>query len=157
YPLRMDPGGTGMPPVGALNDYPKFGVWNDGCLYMSANEFMEPAGGFIGTLYASLSLRDMESGLALTWAVGFNGLSGPASVIPSNLLGVSPGAMPPAGTPNYFVSESLFADAFEVRKFTPGANCGGGGVLSPPVMVAHVPYNGATSIPQPNTTVTLDS
>jgi len=46
YGLRMDPGGTGLPPVGTLNDYPKFGIWNDGCIYMSSNEFTMPSGNF---------------------------------------------------------------------------------------------------------------
>ena len=27
FPVRMDPGGAGLPPVGAFNDYGKFGIW----------------------------------------------------------------------------------------------------------------------------------
>jgi hypothetical protein len=159
YPLRMDPGGTGLPPVGALNDYPKFGIWTD-CLFMAANEFRMPSGAFVGTAFASFSLSDLESGATLTWGLGFiNNTRNPFTMIPSNLLGSSPGALPPAGTPNYFVSESQLAFSFEVRKFAPGANCGGGGTLSGPTQVSQASYSAipGTNVPQPNTTNLLDS
>ena len=59
YPLRMDPGTTGTPPVGTLNDYPKFGIWPD-CLYMTANGFNgSNFNTFVGTDYASLSRGDL--------------------------------------------------------------------------------------------------
>lgn len=158
YPLRMDPGGTGKPAVGTMNDYTKFGIWPD-CLYMSANEFAMPSGSFVGTSYASLSRSDLESGVPLTWSLGF--LDYPAhdvfTMIPSNLLGST---LPPTGTPNYFVSESQIAVAFEVRTFTTGTNCGAGGTLSAPVNVsqssyASIPAN-TNIVPQPNTTNKLD-
>lgn len=162
YPLRMDPGTAGQPPAGALNDYPKFGIWTD-CLYMAANEFVFPGGTFAGTIYASFSRSDMYSGLPLTWSLGFiNNTTGPFTMIPSNLRG----APPPTGTPNYFVSESTTGFSFEVRKFTAGANCGSGGSLSAPVNVSQAAYsspdtgspNFATEIiPQPNTTTLLDA
>jgi hypothetical protein len=159
YPLRMDPGGSG-PPSGTLNDYPKFGIWPD-CLYMSANEFAMPSGSFLGTSYASLSRSNLESGAALTWSLGFiNNTSDPFTMIPSNLLGSAAGSLPPAGTPNYFVSESQTAFAFEVRKFTAGPNCGGGGTLSAPVNVSQTSYTVPTTntnvVPQPGTTNMLD-
>ncbi len=161
YPLRMDPGGTGKPPSGAMNDYPKFGIWPD-CLYMSANEFAMPGGSFVGTSYASLSRSDLESGVPLTWSLGF--LDYPAhdvfTMIPSSVLGSAAGSLPPAGTPNYFVSESINGFNFEVRKFTAGPNCGAGGTLSSPVNVsqssyASIPAN-TNIVPQPGTTNTLD-
>ena len=65
----MDPGGGTGPPAGTLNDYPKFGVWPD-CLYMTANEFTEPGGGFAGTAFASFSRSDLESGAPLTAGLG---------------------------------------------------------------------------------------
>ena len=110
-----------------LNDYGKFGIWTD-CLYMSANEFTA-AGAFAGTLFASFSRADMYAGLALTSSIGFiANTSDPFSMVPSHLGGQSGGSVA-AGTPNYFVSESQTAFAFEVRKFTAGANCGAGGTL----------------------------
>jgi hypothetical protein len=159
YPLRMDPGGSG-PPSGTLNDYPKFGIWPD-CLYMSANEFAMPSGSFLGTSYASLSRSNLESGAALTWSLGFiNNTSDPFTMIPSNLLGSAAGSLPPAGTPNYFVSESTKGFNFEVRKFTAGPNCGAGGTLSGPTAVSQASYasipNNTNIVPQPGTTNTLD-
>jgi len=65
--------------------------------------------------------------------------------------------LPPAGTPNYLVSESAIAFGFEVRKFTAGPNCGAGGTLSAPVSVAHPGYSvPANPVTQPGTSNTLD-
>ena len=94
YPLRMDPGGTGAPPMGTFNDYPKFGIWTD-CLYMSANGFNGAA--FTGAMYASMSRSDLESGATLTWSLGFLSNTpnpSPFTMIPSTLRG----APPPAGS-----------------------------------------------------------
>jgi filamentous hemagglutinin family protein len=155
YPLRMDPGTSGKPPVNALNDYAKFGIWND-CLYMAANEFSFPTGSFVGTAYASFSRADMYAGLPLTWSLGYNSNnSEPFTMLPSNASGKAASAIP-AGTPNYFVSESQTAFAFEIRKFVAGANCGGGGSLSLPAVVSQASYNfNLPNASQPNTSHTL--
>jgi hypothetical protein len=158
YPLRMDPGGTGLPPVDSINDYPKFGIWPD-CLYMASNEFDIPSNAFVGTAYASFSRSDLENGSALTWSLGFlNNTSDPFTMIPSNLRGTSAGAVPPSGTPNYFVSQSQIGFAFEVRKFAAGANCGAGGSLGFPANVSQTIYTAFPEIvvPQPNTANLLD-
>jgi hypothetical protein len=158
YALQMDPGGAGKPPASTLNDYGKFGIWND-CLYMAANGFTMPSGAFAGTLFASFSRADMYSGSPLTWSLGFiNNTSDPFTMIPSNLSGQAGSALP-AGTPNYFVSESGTAFNFEVRKFTAGANCGGGGTLSGATIVSQTSYPFATGavVAQPNTANKLDN
>ncbi len=158
YALQMDPGGVGKPPAGTLNDYGKFGIWHD-CLYMGANGFSEPGGTFAGTLFASFSRSDLYSGAALTWSLGFiSGTSAPFTMIPSNLSGQAAASVP-GGTPNYFVSESQTVYAFEVRKFTPGPNCGGGGSLSTATNVSQTSYTfpATNNVPQPNTTGTLDN
>ena len=161
YPLRMDPGGAGQPPVGMFNDYTKFGIWND-CLYMAANEFnMLASGAFAGTTFASLSRSDMYGGAALTWSLGFiSNSTDPFTMIPSNLTGQAAASLP-AGTPNYFVSESQTAFAFEVRKFTAGPNCGPGGTLSTATNVSQTSYSlaglGVSNVPQPGTTNKLDN
>jgi hypothetical protein len=157
YPLRMDSGSAGHPPVGTLNDYSKFGIWND-CLYMSANEFKFPAGTFAGTLYASFSRTNMYAGAPLTWSLGFIGnTTGPFTMLPSNASGKAGSAIPP-GTANYFVSESTTDFAFEVRKFVAGPNCGSGGFLTLPVIVDQAAYNfNLPNAPQPNTSNTLDT
>src|SRR6266542_3127461 len=68
YPLRLEPGGAGLPPVGAFNDYAKLGVWHD-CLYLAANEFDEsgspPTENFLGVAFASFSRADMYRGAPL--------------------------------------------------------------------------------------------
>jgi hypothetical protein len=154
YAVRMDPGGTGLPPVGTLGDYPKFGIWTD-CLYMSSNEFTFPAGTFAGAAFLSFSRTALYSGAALTSsnsALGFISSSvDPFTMIPSNLNGTSAGSLPPAGTPNYYVSESQTAFAFEVRKFTAGAGCGAGGTMSAPVNVSQTSYTTPSQniVPQP--------
>jgi hypothetical protein len=159
YPLRMDPGGAG-PPAGDLNDYPKFGIWPD-CLYMAANEFDNS--GFVGVLFAAFSRSDLEAGRTLSWTVGF--LSYPPyaifTMIPSTMLGASPGSLPPAGTPNYFVSESQTFFGFEVREFTTSNDCSVGSFNATPVVVAQdiYDYNFGSVVPQPGppTTPKLDS
>lgn len=155
YPLRMDPGGIGAPPLGTLNDYTKFGIWND-CLYMSANEFHFPAGNYTGVVFASFSRADMYAGAPLTWSLGYLASQNVFSMMPSNASGRAAGAIP-TGTPNYFVSESVSQFEFEVRKFTPGPNCGSGGTLSLPVLIAQSPYDPPISAPQPNTGNQLDT
>ena len=158
YALRTDLGTAGTPPAGTINDYGKFGLWTD-CLYFAANGFSEPAGTFVGTEFASFSRSDMYAGSALTWAIGFiASTTDPFTMIPSSLRGASAGALPPTGTPNYFVSESNTAFDYEVRRFTPGTNCGGGGTLGAPTNVSQTTYSVPSGlVPQPGTTNGLDN
>lgn len=162
YALQMDPGGTGKPPSGTLNDYPKFGLWPD-CLYMASNEFTMPAGSFAGTAFASLSYRDMEKGAPLTWALGYETSGNIYTMVPSTVNGNTPAAQPPAGRPNYFVQESQLYWGYELRPFTAGANCGSGGSLGAMTLVSQATYSspcGATNcnvVSQPGTTIKLDS
>ncbi len=125
YAMRIDPGLPGQPPAGALNDYPKFGVWHD-CLYMGANEFtnLTTSATYVGAAFASFSRADLYSGNPLTWSLGM--LDYPANqafgMFPANSVGHGATAVQP-GTPEWFVHESLTAFDFDVRKFTPGPNC----------------------------------
>ncbi|MEO8676112.1 MAG: hypothetical protein ABI569_11060, partial [Casimicrobiaceae bacterium] len=162
YTLRMDPGGAGLPPVGLINDYPKFGAWHD-CIIFSANEFNvlnPPATQYQGVAFGSLSRADLYNGNPLTWALGYMGPASNAfSLQPSHSVGRGPTAVAP-GTPAWFVSESFSVFAFEVRKFTAGPNCGGGGSLSALINVPQTSYTGSafgTSVPQPNTSTLLDN
>ncbi|TMH66522.1 MAG: hypothetical protein E6H48_11055 [Betaproteobacteria bacterium] len=159
YALQMDPGGAGKPPAGTFNDYGKFGIWTD-CLYMAANGFNANTSAFVGSLFASFSRADMYSGASLTWSLGFiNNTTDPFTMIPANLSGKAALAVP-AGAPNYFVSESQTTFAFEVRKFTPGANCGAGGTLSAATNVSQASYaipSASPNIAQPNTSNKLDN
>jgi uncharacterized repeat protein (TIGR01451 family) len=157
YAIQTDTGLPGQPPVGTLNDYGKFGIWSD-CLYFAANGFQMPAGAYTGPEFASFSRSDMYAGLPLTYALGFMANPNVFTMIPSNLAAPS-GATPPAGTPDYFVSESRSSFAYEVRKFTAGPNCGGGGTLSAATNVSQTSYGAGNGdiVPQPNTTIALDS
>jgi hypothetical protein len=159
YPIRMDPGGTGLPPTGAFGDYPKFGIWTD-CLYMAANEFQASNSSFLGVSFASFSRTDMYSGNPLTFSLGYLAGNTTFTMIPSNLTAPLPTQLPAAGTPNYFVSESQTTFGIDVRKFTPGPNCGNGGVLGAAVTVGQASYDFAdlgNVVPQPGTTTKLDS
>jgi len=164
YPVRID--NQGGVPFSTLNDYGKFGIWNDGCLYMGANGFFFGAGAYNGAIFGSLSKTDMENGLPLTAAFGF--LPYPANdvftMIPGNISGARQAAsLPPTGTPEYFASESILNFQYLVRKFTKGANCGAGGSLGAPTAVSQVGYNPPCSastcaiVPQPLVTITLDT
>jgi Carboxypeptidase regulatory-like domain/Domain of unknown function (DUF4214) len=164
YAVQIDTGAVGQPPTGTLGDYPKFGNWNDGCLYMGANGFSS-AGIFNGVIFASFSKAAMESGAALTASnssLGF--LAFPANniftLVPSNISGAKGSAnVPPSGTPNYFVSESQTAFAYQVRKFTPGAGCGTGGTMGASTNVSQTSYTvpPGDDVPQPNVATLLDS
>jgi hypothetical protein len=158
YPVRMDPGGPGSPPVGDLNDYAKFGLWHD-CLYMGANEF-DLLGNYDGTAFASFSRTDLYSGAPLTFSLGWLTPDINAfTMVPSNNQGKGTNAAQP-GTPNYFVSESGSAFEFEVRTFTAGPNCGPGGTLSAPTNVSQTSYSYANlgnEVPEPNATRKLDN
>src|SRR4029434_585745 len=81
-------------------------------------------------------------------------------MMPATSVGRGPTAVQP-GTPEWFVSESFSVFAFEVRKFTPGPNCGGGGVLSALTNVPQTSYNAVAGfgsvVPQPGTGTPLDN
>jgi hypothetical protein len=160
FALRMDPGATGLPPVGALNDYAKFGLWTD-CLYMGANEFFMPGGTptgvFIGHAVAAFNRADLYNGTPLTWSLGFSSGGNPRFLpVPANMSGIRSQALPPPGTPNYFVSQG--PSSFRVRTFAAGPNCGGA-TVGPPVNVSQAGYTvpAGNVVPQPGTTNLLDA
>jgi len=161
YAVQIDTNAAGQPPTGTLGDYEKFGNWSDGCLYMGANGF-NTSGNYTGYIIASFSKAAMESGVPLTGAnssLGFTASSSVFSMFPSNISGAKGTAnVPPAGTPNYFVSEALSTFAYEVRKFTPGAGCGAGGTMGAATNVSQTSYTvpSGNEVPQPNVTNVLD-
>src|SRR5262245_15751597 len=161
YAIRTDTGLAGQPPANTLNDYPKFGIWTD-CLYYSANGYdvTIPPGSYAGGEFASFSTSDMYAGLPLTYALGFAASTNDFfTMLPSNLSAPGPGGVPPAGTPNYYVQQSLAEFNFRVRKFAAGTNCGAGGTLGPVTTVSQTSYTDPSGdiVPQPNTSNTLDS
>ncbi|HXZ58073.1 MAG TPA: hypothetical protein VEG40_10850, partial [Gaiellaceae bacterium] len=153
YDIRTDTGVGGQPPANTLNDYPKFGIWSD-CLYYSANGFLNGAT-YNGGEFASFSRSDMYAGLPLTGALGFAPSTNDFfSMIPSNLSAPGASGLPPSGTPNYYVQESLTDDSYRVRTFTAGPNCGNPAgalaTLSQPTIVSQTGYSGSgVNVPQP--------
>jgi len=153
YAIKTDTGAVGQPPAGTLNDYPKFGIWTD-CLYYSANGFANGAS-FNGVEFGSFSKADMYAGAALTGSLGFIAGTTNFAYLPANLSAPASG-LPPAGSPNYYVAESATAFSWDVRKFTPGAHCGGGGTMSAATNVTQAAYTvPGTNAPQPNDTGSL--
>ncbi|HEX8917553.1 MAG TPA: hypothetical protein VF898_03545 [Chloroflexota bacterium] len=155
YAVRTDTGAAGQPPVGTLNDYPKFGIWTD-CLYYSANGF-DALGNYAGGEYGSFSRSSLYAGSTLSGSIGFTAsTSDYFTMIPANLSAPGTDGLPPGGTPEYFVQESLAGFAFLVRTFTPGTNCGGGGTLSAAISVSQASYTypgtntGDNIVPQPS-------
>src|SRR6476659_9008731 len=100
---------------GALNDYPKFGVWPDG-IYMSANMFGYPAGAsYQGFHMWALNKQQMYNGDPSPQVVDCAGDSTDFTVIPANSR-LQTGT-PPAGSPEYFVSTEQFLNALSIYKF----------------------------------------
>lgn len=156
YALRMDQAPV---PTNTLNDYPKFGIWNDGCFYMGSNGFANGAS-YSGEIVAGFNKNDMYSGNPLHWTVGWLSGSANFSLFPANMLGKG-SSLPSPTTPEFFVQESNTSNAFNVRTITPGA-CNAGGTISAATAVAHATYNGVSSniVPQPppaTSSYTLDS
>jgi hypothetical protein len=154
YELQMDPGGTGLPPAGTMNDYSKFGIWPD-CLFMSANE-VTPTGDLSGTLVAAFDRASLESGGPLNWKMIYLPFTSYQifGMLPSNLLGSSPSSLPATGTPNYFISEGYLSYGFEVREF----DCSAGTFTTDPVFLstADYYYNFGDIVPQAGTSLKLD-
>ncbi|HEX5501683.1 MAG TPA: immunoglobulin domain-containing protein [Thermomicrobiales bacterium] len=143
-----------------LPDYPKGGVWPDG-LYFSANMFCMQATGCTGGQGSFQEVRvwafdrqEMEAGATLQSVVGDTGSTAYFTLLPGNLRGTPP----PAGTPDYFVSEDeagFFFDVFALHPVYGGA----GSTFTGPTRVAQDAYttpNGAI-VPQPGTTTELDT
>jgi hypothetical protein len=98
-----------------INDYPKFGIWPDG-LYMTANMYGFGAGGtFQHVRVWAFNKAQMYAGAPTVQNVSFNVGGGDFTILPSNAR-LQTGT-PPAGSPNYFLSSSLFFNALSIYKF----------------------------------------
>ncbi len=125
-------------------DYPKMGIWPDG-LYMTANMFQ-------GNTYREVrawafNRADLESGAPLRSVVVDTNTTSYFSMLPSNMR-TAAGA-PPSGSPNFFVSESQTAFAFQVWKFHVDYS-GSGSSFTGPANVSQASYNTASgNVPTP--------
>jgi hypothetical protein len=132
-------------------DAPKMGIWPDG-LYMTANMF-DADNVFTEVRVWAFNRSDLESGAALHQVVVDVGSPDYFSLLPSNLRGTAP----PAGSPNYLVSESTGAFEFEVWKFHPDYT-GNGTTFTGPTNVAQANYTYAPlTVPEPSPGNGLDT
>ena len=115
-------GSAGAVPPNTLNDYPKFGVWND-CLYFSFNGFLNAAT-FNGVGFGAISRADMYAGPRAALGDGLpEQHERRLHDDPANLEAPGATGAPPAGTPEYFVNESQAVFGWLVRKLSMSNNC----------------------------------
>jgi hypothetical protein len=130
-----------------LADYPKLGVWPD-AIYMSANMFdctgACSGADFKGVRVWALDKADLYSGSALH-VVLFDTSNNYFSLLPANLRG----ALPPAGTPNYFVANDADVFALDVFKFHVDFSHTLSSTFSlTPTQVAIASFNNPTTVPE---------
>lgn len=142
-----------------FNDYPKVGVWTDG-YYFTFNLFAH------GSRFAGADLCAMDRTTALNGGAAkmlcFKTSTAYGGVLPADIDGASGAtgttALPPAGTPEYFVN--FGSNSLNVWRMTPNYSAGTVSVSGPtnlPVAAFSEACSGGTCIPQPSTTEQLDS
>jgi hypothetical protein len=104
YAMRADTGDM----VGALNDYPKLGVWSDGW-YMSANMFGNT---FAVRVWALDRTSAISGGPLNEIYFDCDNLTFCASLLPANIRGT----LPPEGSPEYFANVML-PGSFNIWQF----------------------------------------
>ncbi len=136
-----------------LPDYPKGGVWPDG-LYFSANMFDCLTAGCNTATYKearvyALNLQKMESGATLTVndVQAKDTSASYFTLMPSNVRGT----LPPANTPNYFVSEDQSLFRWDVFKFHVDFTTPANSTFTGPTQVTQASYvTAAGSVPEPS-------
>ena len=140
-----------------LPDYPKLGIWPDG-LYAMANMFDCLNASCSSATYMEVrnyafNKDDLIAGAALRQKVVDQGATTYFTMLPSNLRGTPP----PPGTPNYFVSESQTAFAWQVFKFQVDW-VGAGTTFTGPTNVSQTTYVlAASTVATPAPGNTLDT
>jgi hypothetical protein len=136
-------------------DYQKFAVWPD-AYYMTANVF-EGDGGFRPSA-AAFDRARMLNGQAATYQE-FNPGNFYGNLLPSDLDGATP---PPAGTPNFFASQSGTADRIRLWEFHVDWTTPANSTFTGPENIVVAPFDpnlcgGAPCVPQPSTSSRLDT
>jgi hypothetical protein len=145
-----------------MNDYPKFGIWNDG-YYMSVNQF-DALNDFAGAGAVVFERSKMLQGLAAQ-QIYFD-----LESINSNLFGMLPSHLngpnvAPAGSPNYFVQfdDNVPADQLEIWAFHVDWTTPANSTFTNIAALATAPFDSnmcggtANCIPQPGTVAKLDA
>src|SRR5581483_3020939 len=89
-------------PANTFNDYTKLGIWNDGCLYMASDGFLDSSSS--GQVIGSFSLSDMYSGSPLRYSLSFLSGSANFALFPATRLGKGAN-LPPPSEAEYYVQE----------------------------------------------------
>ncbi len=132
-----------------FGDYPHLGVWPD-AYYMTTNEFSP---GFSGDGNYAFERDRMLQGDPTARLVYFHGIDG--GKLPSDMDGFTP---PPAGSPNFFMEwynpnpGQLAEYKFHVDWTTPGNS-----TYTGPIVIPVTAFTQGVAVPQPGTTVQLDS
>src|ERR1043166_7317686 len=143
-------------PSGNFGDYPKFGAWTD-AYYMTAHAFTNSGstGSYVGGIFAAMDRTKMLAGDAsATWQVIVDATEG--GQLPADLDGFAP---PPGGAPGIFVSlhsAGMYLYLMKVDFATP-ANTTRTLQAVMPTAAATAACGGGACIPQPGSSVVLDS
>ena len=144
-----------------LNDYPKFGVWPDG-YYMAINQFtcsgiIFPTCSWAGQGVVAFERDRMLNGQAAR-AIYFDNPDGSlGAMLPSDL----DGALPPAGSPNYFVQ--VDQNALQIWAFRPNWASPASSTFQRVTTLATAAFDAnmcggsRNCIPQPGTSVKVDA
>ena len=144
YALRADTGEM----IGALNDYPKLGVWSDGW-YMSANMY----GNFYAVRVWALDRASAITGGPLN-DISFDcdNLTYCSSLLPANIRG----SLPPDGSPEYFANVML-PNSFNIWQFHADFANTDNSSFTGPVTLQVADYQMGDSAPQQASGEQLDS
>lgn len=135
----------------SLNDYPKLGVWGDG-IYMSANMFRRGRN-YSGVKVWALNRDDLISGADLR-SVAFTLGNTYFSLLPANVKGTNP----PAGTPEYFMSDYGSNTSMNLWKFhVDWANPPASTFTGPASFSVASFTRPSSQIPQKNSSETIDA
>jgi len=135
----------------SMNDYPKLGVWSDG-IYMSANMFKRGRT-YSGAKVWALNRNDLISGAALR-SVAFTLGTSYFSLLPSTFKG----SAPPAGAPNYFLSDYGSTTSMKLWKFTVNWTTPSASTFTGPTSFSVASFTKpSSSVPQKSSSETLDT
>jgi len=138
----------------SLNDYPKLGIWNDG-IYMSANMFKRGRS-YAGAKVWALNRDDLINGATLR-TVAFQLGNTYFSLLPANAR-ADELHMPPAGTPEYFMSDYGSNTSMKLWQFHVDWNTPSASTLTGPTSFAVSSFTRpSSSVPQYGTSQTLDT
>lgn len=135
----------------ALNDYPKLGVWNDS-YFFTFNMFANFGTTWGGVQVWALEKARMLTGQSITPVYfSLSAGSGYSSLLPAHAL-----SLPPLGAPNY-VTAVQQPGSLLIWEFTPNWSNPGASTFTGPTELSVAPFAAAASIPQPSTSILLDS